>query len=90
MTIIIDDETYSMDQVCQLLKTENFNLRYIEKTVGLNIKRNNDREKMYSQNDIETLRLIFELNDKGLDYKATKKVLNINRIKINKENNLYL
>ena len=90
MTIIIDDETYSMDQVCQLLKIENFNLRYIEKTVGLNIKRNNDREKMYSQNDIETLKFIFKLNDKGLDYKATKKVLNINRLKINQENNLYL
>ncbi|MBU3217363.1 MerR family transcriptional regulator (plasmid) [Clostridium estertheticum] len=31
---------------------------------------------MYSQNNIKTLKLIFELNDKGLDYKEVKRVLN--------------
>ena len=69
---------------------ESFNLRYIEKTVGLNIKRNNAGEKIYSQKDIETLKSIFELNDKGLDYKAIKKVLNIKILRKNQENNFYL
>jgi len=31
---------------------------------------------MYSQKNIETLKSIFELNDKGLDYKEIKRVLN--------------
>ena len=75
MTIIINDELYSINQICELLGIEDFNLRYIEKTVGLNIKRNNASEKIYSPKDIETLKFIFELNDKGLDYKTIKKVL---------------
>ena len=75
MTIIINDELYSINQICELLGIEDFNLRYIEKTVGLNIERNNASEKIYSPKDIETLKFIFELNDKGLDYKTIKKVL---------------
>ena len=90
MNRIVNDEQYSKDQVCELFGIENFNLRYLEKTVGLNIKRNNDREKIYSQNNIETLKFIFELNDKGLDYKGIKRLLNIYRVNKNKENNFYL
>ena len=48
MNRIVNDELYSKDQVCVLFGIENLNLRYLEKTVGLNIKRNNDREKIYS------------------------------------------
>ena len=72
---IIDDELYSIGQICELLGIENFNLRYIEKTVGLKIKRNNAGERTYSSKDIETLKFIFELKDKGLNYKAIKKVM---------------
>jgi len=75
VTIIINDELYSINQICELLGIEDFNLRYIEKTVGLNIERNNASEKIYSPKDVETLKFIFELNDKGLDYKTIKKVL---------------
>ncbi|MCB2343377.1 MerR family transcriptional regulator [Clostridium estertheticum] len=75
MTKIINDELYSIGQICELLVIENFNLRYIEKTVGLDIKRNNAGERMYSSKDIETFKFIFELKDKGLNYKAIKKVL---------------
>lgn len=73
---MINDEPYSIGQVCELLGIENFNLRYIEKTIGLKIKRNKTGERVYSQKDIETLKLIFELKDKGLNYKAIKNVLN--------------
>lgn len=75
MTKIINDELYSIGQICELLEIENFNLRYIEKTIGLNIKRNTVGERIYSPKDIETLKFIFELKDKGLNYKAIKKVL---------------
>lgn len=75
VTKIINDELYSIGQICELLGIENFNLRYIEKTVGLDIKRNNAGERMYSSKDIETFKFIFELKDKGLNYKAIKKVL---------------
>lgn len=75
MTKIINDELFSIGQICELLEIENFNLRYIEKTVGLNIKRNNVGERIYSPKDIETFKFIFELKNKGLNYKAIKKVL---------------
>jgi len=75
VTNIINEELYSIGQICELLVIENFNLRYIEKTVGLNIKRNNAGERIYSSKDIQTFKFIFELKDKGLNYKAIKNVL---------------
>jgi len=73
--IKINDQTYSIGQVCELLSIESFNLRYIEKTVGLEIKRNTAGERIYCQKDLETVKFIFELKDQGLNYKAIKKVL---------------
>ncbi|MBC8061337.1 MAG: MerR family transcriptional regulator [Clostridiaceae bacterium] len=73
--ILIKEVPYSIGQVCELLSIENFNLRYIEKTIGLEIKRNNAGERIYSQTDLETIKLIFELKDQGLNYKAIKRVL---------------
>jgi len=73
--ILIKQVSYSIGQVCELLGIENFNLRYIEKTIGLEIKRNNSGERNYSQTDLETLKLICELKEQGLNYKAIKKVL---------------
>jgi DNA-binding transcriptional MerR regulator len=73
--IIINDEIYSIGKVCELLGVELFNLRYIEKTIGLDIKRNDSGERIYSQTDVETLKFIFELKNQGLNYKAIKKVL---------------
>ena len=73
--IIINDGTYSIGKLCELLGIENFNLRYIEKTIGLEIKRNNAGERIYSQTDLETIKFIFEMKNQGLNYKAIKKVL---------------
>jgi len=73
--IIINDEIYSIGKVCELLNIEIFNLRYIEKTTGLEIKRNNAGERIYSQTDLETLKFIIKLKSQGLNYKAIKKVL---------------
>jgi len=73
--IIINDEIYSIGKVCELLNIEIFNLRYIEETTGLEVKRNNAGERIYSQTDFETLKFIIELKSQGLNYKAIKKVL---------------
>jgi len=73
--IIINNEKYSIGQVCELIGLENFKLRYIEKTIGLEIERNDAGERIYRQADLETIKLIFKLKDQGLNYKAIKKVL---------------
>jgi MerR family transcriptional regulator, aldehyde-responsive regulator len=72
---VSDNKTHSIGQICELLNVEDFNLRYIEKAVNLEIKRNELGERVYSERDVETLRMILELKDQGLNYKAIKKVL---------------
>ena len=68
-------KTYSIGQVCELLKVEDFNLRYIEKALNLSIKRNEVGERVYNERDVENLKIIFELKEQGLNYKAIRKVL---------------
>lgn len=70
-----DFKTYLIGQVCEILNVENFNLRYIEKVLDLSIKRNEAGERIYSNNDVEIFKMIFELKQQGLNYKAIKKVL---------------
>lgn len=62
MFLIIVNGFYSIGQICEILNIEDFNLRYIEKTVGLTIKRNSAGERKYSQANLETLK--FYLNFK--------------------------
>jgi DNA-binding transcriptional MerR regulator len=67
--------TYSMGQLCKELNIENFNLRYIEKTTGIEIKRNDFGERIYTEQDVSKLKFIIELKNDGLNYKAIKKAL---------------
>lgn len=69
------ENKFSIGEVCKILGCEQHNLRYIEKVLDLNIERENNIERSYSYRDIETLKMIFELKDQGLNYKAIKKVL---------------
>ncbi|MBU3173399.1 helix-turn-helix domain-containing protein [Clostridium estertheticum] len=72
---MIVDEFYTIGQVYELTGIEISQLRYIEKMVGLQIKRNVAGERIYTQANLETFKFISELKDKGLNYKAIKNVL---------------
>lgn len=69
------EKTYTIGEACELLNCEVHNLRYIEKAVGLEIQRNEFQERIYTHEDLVTLKSVFELKDQGLNYKAIKKVL---------------
>ncbi|GIM29585.1 hypothetical protein CPJCM30710_22510 [Clostridium polyendosporum] len=69
------EKMYSIGEACEILKCEVHNLRYIEKAVGLEIKRNEFQERIYTHEDLVTLKSVFELKEQGLNYKAIKKVL---------------
>jgi DNA-binding transcriptional MerR regulator len=70
------EKFYTISEVCEPLKCEQHNFRYIEKTLEMKIKRDEFMDRIYSQQDVDTLKIVFELKDQWLNYAAIKKVLN--------------
>ncbi len=59
-----------------MLEVEQYTLRYLESTLKLKIKRDERGERIYSEHDIDILRLILQLkNEKGLNTTAIKLAL---------------
>lgn len=68
-------KTYTIGQVCDILECEHHNLRYIEKTIGLDIKRDQYTDRSYTEQDLNVLKMVFQLRKQGMNYKAIKMVL---------------
>lgn len=63
-------------EVAEILGIEAYTLRYLESTLKLKIKRDERGERLYSEADLDTLRLILQLkNEKGLNTTAIKLAL---------------
>ena len=69
-------------EVAEILGLEPYTLRYLESTLKLKIKRDERGERLYSESDLDTLRLILQLkNEKGLNSTAIKLALeNMNEV----------
>lgn len=69
-------------EVAEILGLEPYTLRYLESTLKLKIKRDERGERLYSESDLDTLRLILKLkNEKGLNSTAIKLALeNMNEV----------
>ncbi len=69
-------------EVAEILGLEPYTLRYLESTLKLKIKRDERGERLYSEADLDTLRLILQLkNEKGLNSTAIKLALeNMNEV----------
>lgn len=77
---------YYIKQACEILNTSDYNLRYLEKVLDLEIKRDDMENRFYTEKDITLLRDIIHLKDQGLNYKAIKTVLNAKQ-KFNNQDN---
>lgn len=67
---------YKIGEVSEMLGIEPYTLRYLESTLKLKIKRDERGERLYSESDLDTLRLILQLkNEKGLNTTAIKLAL---------------
>lgn len=77
---------YYIKQACEILNTSDYNLRYLEKVLDLEIKRDDMENRFYTEKDITLLRDIIHLKDQGLNYKAIKTVLNAKQ-KFSDQNN---
>lgn len=69
-------------EAAEILGLEPYTLRYLESTLKLKIKRDERGERLYSESDLDTLRLILQLkNEKGLNSTAIKLALeNMNEV----------
>lgn len=66
---------YKISEVAEILAIEQHTLRYLENSLGLRIKRNERGDRLYSETDLDTLKLIIKLKEKGLNTTAIKMAL---------------
>ncbi|MDD4802716.1 MAG: MerR family transcriptional regulator [Syntrophomonas sp.] len=67
---------YKIGEVAEMLNIEQYTLRYLEHTLRLKIKRDERSDRLYSESDLDTLRLILKLkNEKGLNTTAIRMAL---------------
>lgn len=72
---------YTIGDVCEKVKSKGFkefyshNLRYIEKVVELEIRRDEYSNRVYNDKDIELIVTVLNLKNQGLNYSAIKNVL---------------
>ena len=66
---------YKISDVAEILSIEQHTLRYLENSLGLRIKRNDRGDRLYSEADLDTLKLIIKLKEKGLNTTAIKMAL---------------
>lgn len=70
------EEFLSISDVADLLQTEPYVLRFYEKELNLDIKRNAKGHRVYTMEDIEMFRKIQELREQGLQLKAIENIVN--------------
>ncbi|PKM76465.1 MAG: hypothetical protein CVU90_12380 [Firmicutes bacterium HGW-Firmicutes-15] len=67
---------YKIGEVAEMLNIEQHTLRYLEHTLRLKIKRDERSDRLYTEADLETLRLIMKLkNENGLNTTAIRMAL---------------
>lgn len=71
----MEDKKYSISEVCDMLNCKPHTLRYIEKVLECEVDRDEFLNRVYSQEQINMLKFIFELKDQGLNYSAIKNIL---------------
>ena len=62
-------------EIAEILAIEQHTLRYLENSLKLKIKRDERGDRQYSESDLETLKLVIKLKDKGLNTTAIKMAL---------------
>ncbi|HNX27924.1 MAG TPA: MerR family transcriptional regulator [Syntrophomonadaceae bacterium] len=66
---------YKISEAAEILSIEQHTLRYLENSLGLRINRNDRGDRLYSEADLDTLKLIIKLKEKGLNTTAIKMAL---------------
>jgi MerR family transcriptional regulator, aldehyde-responsive regulator len=74
--IILEEIYYKIGEVSDLLGIEQHTLRYLEHSLKLKIQRDERGDRLYTENDLDILKMILKLkNEKGLNTTAIKMAL---------------
>lgn len=73
--MIEDKEYLSVKDVAEMLDTEAYVLRFYEKELHLDIRRNVKGHRVYSLEDVEMFKKIQDLREKGLQLKAIETIV---------------
>ncbi|WP_054742893.1 helix-turn-helix domain-containing protein [Cellulosilyticum ruminicola] len=65
----------TVKDVAEKLETEAYVLRFYEKELNLNIKRNSKGHRVYTLEDVEMFRKILEMREQGLQLKAIEGIM---------------
>lgn len=71
----MDERFYKIGEVAEILEIEQHTLRYLENSLKLKIKRNERGDRLYTDSDLDTFRLVLQLKTKGLNTTAIKLAL---------------
>lgn len=72
---VVKERIYKIGEVAELLGIEQHTLRYLENSLKLRIKRNERGDRLYTESDLDSLRLVLKLKDKGLNTTAIRMAL---------------
>lgn len=68
----MDEKEYSVSEAVRLIGVESHVLRYWEEELQIEIRRNAQGHRLYSEENIETFRCVRALKEKGLQLKAIR------------------
>ena len=71
----MEERFYKIGEVAEILEIEQHTLRYLENSLKLKINRNERGDRLYTDSDLDTLRLVMQLKNKGLNTTAIKLAL---------------
>jgi DNA-binding transcriptional MerR regulator len=71
----LDERFYRIGEVAEMLEIEQHTLRYLENSLKLKIMRNERGDRLYTDSDLDTLKLVLQLKSKGLNTTAIKLAL---------------
>lgn len=71
----MNERFYKIGEVSEMLNIEQHTLRYLENSLKIKIKRDERGDRLYTDSDIDTLRLVLKLKEKGLNTTAIRLAL---------------
>lgn len=73
--MVQDKDFLSVKDVAEMLETEAYVLRFYEKELNLDIRRNSKGHRVYTLDDIEMFRKIQDMREQGLQLKAIETIV---------------
>lgn len=73
--LLMRERFYKIGEVSEMLNLEQHTLRYLENNLKIKIRRDERGDRLYTDSDIDTLRLVLKLKEKGLNTTAIRLAL---------------